>query len=586
MASVPVAVFDALVVRLLQSQPFFVAKGELGMWRICSIVRSKDGSVNSGSDCAWIDFISLPAARVMAGTAGYDVTVCEGNDAQIVGYAIHYNSMEWTTSGDGTFNDAHIATPIYTPGAQDIANGEATLTLTISGDGHTITDEMTVFIVDNVVITPTLGGQHYCAIDEPQLIAVDVTGDYISFQWLTDGDGVFEDASALETTYTPGLNDINNGVSITAFAVSAGCGSVTYDYPFDMNPMPEITLTADAIQLCEGENAYMAFHLEGFAPGNPTEPDFILVVDGVAYELTEDATTLDLGIPEIGTTIYNIDAIYSRACQTTFEEGEFTFTVNVNAAPTMTIGEVPTSICEGESVNIEFNFTGVAPYTVEANGMIGFTVESDSYTLTLTPESDINATLTKVTDANGCETALEQAISIVVNPVAAQPEISGDAELDVRLTPTTTYTITNDVMVGFSIEPEEAGTLVPANDGKSVVVTWSETYKGDVVLTATPTAECNNGNGTKNIIVKNSTDVNEFGVKANLFPNPTNGNVTIEAEGMQRLTVVNELGQVMYDAEVNNDTETLDMSQFGVGVFMIRIYTENGISVKRVSVIR
>ena len=31
-----------------------------------------------------------------------------------------------------------------------------------------------------------------------------------------------------------------------------------------------------------------------------------------------------------------------------------------------------------------------------------------------------------------------------------------------------------------------------------------------------------------NILVKNSTDVNEFGVKANLYPNPTNGNVTIE----------------------------------------------------------
>ena len=88
------------------------------------------------------------------------------------------------------------------------------------------------------------------------------------------------------------------------------------------------------------------------------------------------------------------------------------------------------------------------------------------------------------------------------------------------------------------------------------------------------------------ITVKNSTDVNEFGVKANLYPNPTNGNVTIEAEGMQRLTVVNELGQVVYDAEVNNDNETLNMSQFGAGVFMIRIYTNEGIGVKRVSVIR
>ena len=86
--------------------------------------------------------------------------------------------------------------------------------------------------------------------------------------------------------------------------------------------------------------------------------------------------------------------------------------------------------------------------------------------------------------------------------------------------------------------------------------------------------------------MKNSTDVNEYSINANIYPNPTDGNVTIEAEGMQRLTVVTELGQVVYDVEVNNDTETLNMSQFGAGVFMIRIYTENGVGVKRVSVIR
>ena len=547
---------------------------------------TKDSSVNSGSDCAWIDFVSLPAARVMAGTAGYDVTVCEDNEAQIVGYAINYDNLLWATSGDGTFDDATIATPIYTPGSQDIENGQATLTITINGGGETLTDEMTVFIIEKVVITPTLGGQHYCAIDEPQLIAVDVTGDYVSFQWLTDGDGIFEDASALETTYTPGLADITNGVTITAFAVSPGCGSTTYEYPFDMNPMPEITLAADAIQLCEGENASMAFGLEGSAPGNPTEPDFILVIDGVAYELTEDATTLDLGIPEIGTTIYNIDAIYSRACQTTFDEGELTFTVTVNAAPTITIGEVPESICEGESVNIDFTFTGIAPFMVYLSEADDFVSETDTYTLSLTPTESSIVVVTMVSDATGCENYVVSPINLNVEPRAAQPEISGDAELDVRLTPATTYTITNDVMVVFSIEPEEAGTLVPANDGKSVVITWSDDYKGEVVLTATPLAECNNGDNTKTITVKNSTGVNEYSINANVYPNPTNGNITIEAEGMNRLTVVNELGQVVYDAETNNNTETLNMSQFGVGMFMIRIYTENGVGVKRISVTR
>ena len=549
----------------------------------------KDYSQSSGSDCAWIDYISLPAPRVMAGTAGNDVTICEDDEAQIVGYAIHYDNLLWTTSGDGTFDDATIVTPIYTPGAQDIANGSATLTININGGGETITDEMTVFITEKAVLEPALGGIHYCATQEPQTVAVHVvSGDYTSFVWTTLGSGEFADPYEMTTTYTPSAEDIAAGsVTLLPTVYSEGCGPVSDEYYIEWSPMPQINLASNAIELCEGENAIMSFSLEGFVPSNNfNEPDFTLVMDGIEYELTEDATTLDLGISAVGTTVHNINAIYSCACQTIFEDGELTFTVNVNAAPTLNVSDVPTSICEGETVNVEFNFTGMAPYTVEAIGMDSFTAESDSYTLTLTPAATVNATLTKVTDANGCETALEQAINVMVNPVAAQPEISGDNEVDVRLTPTSTYTIANDVIVGFSIEPEDAGTMLPANDGKSVVVTWSDTYKGEATLTATPTAECNNGPSSFTITVKNSTGISEFGVKASLYPNPTNGNITIEAEAMQRLTVVNELGQVVYDAEVNSDTETLNMSQFGTGIFIIRIHTENGVGTKRVTVIR
>ena len=552
---------------------------------------TKDQYTTGGSDCVWIDYVGLPSDRIMAGTAGYDVTVCEGSEAQVVGYAIYYDNLQWTTSGDGTFDDATIPTPIYTPGQQDIDNGQATLTLTINGDGEAITNEMTVFVTQKVVIENALIDVHYCAIDEPQPISVRMSGDYISFQWLTDGDGTFEDASALETTYTPGLLDIANGVTLTAFAVSPGCGSFTYDYPFEMNPMPTIDLEYTGYVACEGEHAFMGISLDGFTPnGNPTEPDFVVDINGTEYELNANDTIIDLGIPELGTTVYNIMSISNRTCQITYEEGDLGFVVLCYQKPTLSIGEVPTSICEGEEVNIPLSGTTViggsgVEYTVEGEGIESFSF-IDYYTLSLTPTEDVNIVFTKITDSHGCETALELPINIVVNPVAAMPEISGDAELDVRLTPTSTYTIANDVEVGYSIEPEEAGALTPANDGKSVLVTWSVTYKGEVILTATPISECNNGNGTFDIKVKNSTDVNEFSINASLYPNPTDGNVTIEAEGMQRLTVVNELGQVVYDVEVNNDTETLNMSQFGAGVFMIRIYTENGVGVKRVSVIR
>jgi hypothetical protein len=71
-----------------------------------------------------------------------------------------------------------------------------------------------------------------------------------------------------------------------------------------------------------------------------------------------------------------------------------------------------------------------------------------------------------------------------------------------------------------------------------------------------------------------------------LYPNPTKGNVTIEAAGMSRITVVSVLGQVVYDTEVNADTYTLNMAQFNAGMYMVRVYTEEGVTVKRVTVMQ
>ena len=71
-----------------------------------------------------------------------------------------------------------------------------------------------------------------------------------------------------------------------------------------------------------------------------------------------------------------------------------------------------------------------------------------------------------------------------------------------------------------------------------------------------------------------------------LFPNPTNGNVTIQAKGMNRITVVNTLGQMVYDTELNADEFTLDMAQFNAGMYMVRISTQNGVAVKRVTVMQ
>ena len=91
---------------------------------------------------------------------------------------------------------------------------------------------------------------------------------------------------------------------------------------------------------------------------------------------------------------------------------------------------------------------------------------------------------------------------------------------------------------------------------------------------------------TQDYVVVGVTGLNENDGKVALFPNPTKGNVTIQATGMNHITVVSVLGQVIYDAEVDADEFTLNMSQFNAGMYTVRISTTDGVAVRRVTVIR
>ena len=79
-------------------------------------------------------------------------------------------------------------------------------------------------------------------------------------------------------------------------------------------------------------------------------------------------------------------------------------------------------------------------------------------------------------------------------------------------------------------------------------------------------------------------DVIENEANVALFPNPTKGNVTIQAKDMNRITVVSVLGQVVFDTELDQDEYILNMAQFNTGMYMVRIYTDGGVTVKRVTV--
>ena len=87
-------------------------------------------------------------------------------------------------------------------------------------------------------------------------------------------------------------------------------------------------------------------------------------------------------------------------------------------------------------------------------------------------------------------------------------------------------------------------------------------------------------------VVVNVTSVDDNNGKVALYPNPTNGLVKIEAQGMRHITVVSALGQMVFDTEVSADEYEINMAQFTTGVYVVRIATENGVSTQRVTVIK
>ncbi len=77
-----------------------------------------------------------------------------------------------------------------------------------------------------------------------------------------------------------------------------------------------------------------------------------------------------------------------------------------------------------------------------------------------------------------------------------------------------------------------------------------------------------------------NTGVNEHH-EVSLFPNPTTGKVTIKASGMNRLTVTDVLGQVVFDTEVNADQIELNLSNCESGLYMIHVNTDTFTVVRR-----
>ncbi len=87
-------------------------------------------------------------------------------------------------------------------------------------------------------------------------------------------------------------------------------------------------------------------------------------------------------------------------------------------------------------------------------------------------------------------------------------------------------------------------------------------------------------------IQKSGMGVNEYNgtIAATLYPNPTNGIVTIGAENLQRVSVFNVMGQKVLENTASGNSFECDLSRYGAGIYMMQIETAKGLATRRVVV--
>ena len=94
----------------------------------------------------------------------------------------------------------------------------------------------------------------------------------------------------------------------------------------------------------------------------------------------------------------------------------------------------------------------------------------------------------------------------------------------------------------------------------------------DVVITAT---------FSPNTAIGENNEISE-----SVYPNPTNGQVKIEAMDLKHITISNMLGQCIYEGNAIGNAFEYDFSKHKAGIYLIRIKTESGVVTKKVSVPR
>jgi len=146
----------------------------------------KDIWEDVGEDCAWIDFIAFPIPVLPSVDPGPDDTICRGDQYQLHATVLNYDSLVWQTKGDGSYSNASLPDPIYSPGPADQLNGKVTLSLTAYGKYGSTAKDLLLTIGEFPVVDILVFPRDTLCANQTVYLSVETTGN-ASYLWIPGG---------------------------------------------------------------------------------------------------------------------------------------------------------------------------------------------------------------------------------------------------------------------------------------------------------------------------------------------------------------------------------------------------------------
>lgn len=316
--------------------------------------------------------------------------------------------------------------------------------------------------------------------------------------------------------------------SYTISATDLNACNANLVYALVVNALPSLTLANASI--CPG-NSYTL---------NPT--------GAVSYTYSNGSAV----ITPVSTSTYNVIGVDANGCTSMI-----TATISVVNTVTLTVSGA-TTICNGQTTNLN------------ANGATTYSWSTNATTSTLAVNPSTTSTYTLTGNTGNCTNKTVVTVSVNALPVisvsSSQAQICAGESATLTGNGATSYSWTSGATTNY------------------LVVNPSVTSTYTVI--GTDANSCSNSaNFTQNVnACTGIAKVNAALAAVQIYPNPFQSEFTIQLSEQATVNVVNALGQIVYQADLNAGNTSIDLSSQITGLYFVQI--KQGSDIKTLKVIK